>query len=163
MWPRLVVVLSILLPVAGASAQVVYEPVRIQYGDAQPYYYAGNDARIHAAAAGPGAPGAAWGRVGGFAFVNDRRQVTQPFARTYTDAFGIRDARPFGLTIDAVWNEANARVPRVFRKSATVRPAAIAEPTRAGTIEIKPWRPRSTTRPAMIGATARLSNAGVNR
>lgn len=140
---RTVMALALLLPAAAASGQVVYEPVRIQYGGAQPYFYAGANARIHAAAAFPSAPGAAWGRVGGFAFVNDRRQVTQRFARTYTDAFGVRDARPFGLTIDSVWNEANARVPRYFRKvepRPLTTPAPPASPP--GTIEIKPWRPR---------------------
>lgn len=131
---------------AGASAQVVYEPVRIQYGGAQPYFYAGDDVRIHDAAAFPYSPGTSWGRVDGFAFANDRRAVSQRFARTFTDAFGVRDARPFGLTIDQVWNEANARLPRFFRKSqnrVATEPAQAVEQRPRGTIEIKRYRPRT--------------------
>lgn len=130
---------------AASSAQVVYEPVRIQYGDGQPYYYAGRDPRIHDAAAFPYAPGTAWGRFGGFAFVNDRRAVTQQFARTFTDAFGPRDARPFGFTINDVANEAAARVPRYFTKAPVAPVVLRAAPTPAarGTIDIRPYRPRA--------------------
>lgn len=128
---------------AAASAGVVYEPVRYQYGEGQPYFYAGRDPCIHAAARFPYAPGTAWGRVDGFAFVNDRRAVTQQFARTFTDAFGVRDARPFGLTISDVANEANARVPRYFRKAPPTPAVARPTPAARGTIEIYPYRPRA--------------------
>ena len=130
---------------ASASAQIVYEPVRYQYGDGQPYFYAGRDPRIHEAARFPYAPGTTWGRVDGFAFVNDRRAVTQRFARTFTDAFGVRDARPFGLTISDVANEAAARVPRYFSKArpAYQRDRAASPPAGRGTIVIRPYRPRA--------------------
>ena len=141
-----IALLAALASTSAAPAQLVYEPVRIEYGDAQPYYYAGDDRAIHAAAAFPSAPGTSWGRVGGFAFANDRRRVTQRFARTFTDAFGSVDARPFGLTINDVANEANARVPRFFRKAdllasardGIVSPTATA-PTPRGTIDVRPY------------------------
>jgi hypothetical protein len=140
-----------------AMAQVVYEPVRIQYGGPQPYYYAGSNPWIHAAAAFPNAPGTTWGRFDGYAFANDRRQVVQRNVRTFTDALGPYDAYPLGLTPDQVQNEAYARLPRYFRKGDSLRPTqaeSCEPPRRAGTIVIRPYRrspspsPSPTTRPA---------------
>ena len=99
---------------SSAAAGIVYEPVRIEYGNGQRYYYAGDNPAIHAAAAYPYVPGTNFGRVGGFAFVNDRREVVQRFPRLFTDALGPVDGRTFGLTINQVANEANARVPQFF-------------------------------------------------
>lgn len=101
---------------SAASAQVYYEPVVVQYGGQNPYYYAGNDPYIHEAAKFPSVPGATFGRIPGYAFVSPRRQVVERNVRVFTDAFGSVDARPWGLTPNQVVNEANARLPKYFRK-----------------------------------------------
>lgn len=136
------------------GAQVIYEPVTVQHGGQNTYYYAGTDARIHEAAAFPSAPGAAWGRVGGYAFVNARRAVVNRTPRIFTDSFGSFDARVYGMTIDDVVNEANARLPRYFRKvdlvnagtpdgAATVVSPYAPQPEQAtkGSILIRPYSP----------------------
>lgn len=137
-----------------ATAQVIYEPVAVQHGGQNTYYYAGTDTRIHDAAAFPSAPGATWGRFGGYAFVNARRAVVQRIPRIFTDAFGTFDARVYGMTIDDVVNEANARLPRYFSKrdilnsgtqegSATIVSPYATQPETAtkGSIIIKPSSP----------------------
>ncbi len=145
-----------LLPVvalaASVQAQTIYEPINVQYGGQNAYYYAGTDQRIHAAAAFPSAVGAAWGRTGGYAFVSAHRAVVERTPRIFTDALGSFDARVYGMTVDDVVNEANARVPRYFKKldlinAATPREktmvvspyAPAVQPQEKGSIIIKPW------------------------
>jgi hypothetical protein len=101
---------------SAASAQVIYEPVVVQFGGQNPYYYAGNNPYIHEAAAFPSVPGATFGRIPGYAFVSPTRQVIERHVRVYTDSFGTLNAAPWGMTQNQVVNEANARLPRYFTK-----------------------------------------------
>ena len=101
---------------SAASAQVIYEPLVVQYGGQNPYYYAGNNPAVHEAAMFPSVPGATFGRIPGYAFVSPTRQVVERNVRVFTDSFGTLDARPWGLTPNQVVNEANARLPRYFSK-----------------------------------------------
>ena len=123
---------------AAAHAQVVYEPVNVQHGGQNTYYYAGTDPTIHEAAKFPSAPGAAWGRTNGYAFVSGKRAVVERRARIFTDSLGSFDARVYGMTVADVVNEANARVPRYFRKSDLLNGAS-AE--RDGTLKVSPYQP----------------------
>lgn len=136
------IVLSVLALSAAVEAQVIYEPVTVQHGGQNKYYYAGSDLRIHDAAAFPSAPGAAWGRTGGYAFVNARRAVVERAPRIFTDAFGSFDARVYGMTIDDVVNEANARVPRHFVKGDLLNAAT---PRRDGALVVSPYAPSPAT------------------
>lgn len=126
---------SVLVLTSITSAQVIYEPVTIRHGGQNAYYYAGTDQRIHEAAAFPSAPGAAWGRTGGYAFVNAHRAVVERTPRIFTDAFGSFDARVYGMTIDDVVNEANARVPRYFNKAQVIEQAA----QHGGSMTVSPY------------------------
>jgi hypothetical protein len=111
----------LLLCVAGTTwAQVVYEPVRYQFGrGGGMYYYGGCDPRVHERAAYPA--GVTFGRINGFAFVSGNVQthravVTEP-TRVFSDAMPLRNARFFGATPDDAGNEALSNMPRFFRKS----------------------------------------------
>lgn len=151
MWMKAVLAVACLA--TSASAQVIYEPTRVQHGGHNTYYYAGSNAHIHEAARFPSAPGANWGRVNGYAFVNARSAVVQRQPRIFTDAFGTFDARVYGMTIDDVVNEAKARLPRYFSKAELlasadvegetriVRPDATPAKLAPGTILIKPSAP----------------------
>lgn len=132
------VALAALTLTAAANAQVIYEPVNVQYGGQNAYYYAGSDPHIHEAAKFPSAPGAAWGRTNGYAFVNARRAVVERHPRIFTDALGSFDARLYGMTVSDVVNEANARVPRYFSKAALLENAT---PQRDGTFTVRPYAP----------------------
>jgi hypothetical protein len=145
--------LVVLAGLAGQSfAQTIYEPVTVQHGGQNPYYYAGSDPAIHEAAKFPGAPGATWGRVNGYAFVSPTRKVVERRVRVFTDAFGTVNAAPYGLTPNQVVNEANARLPKYFRKSDLLAHAEVRQGVRViaptapsaaprGTIEIRPAPP----------------------
>ncbi|MGF1633223.1 MAG: hypothetical protein ACFCVE_05180 [Phycisphaerae bacterium] len=162
-----------LLAAQQASARVIYEPVRFQYGQQQTYYYGGSDPRMFALAESPVAAGGGWGRVNGFDFVANRigivREVAVDDLRTFTDALPGYNAATFGYTANDARNEAYARLPTYFTKrqllQAAVRvspntfivPATAPEPrpTQAGrgSILIRPYTPRPyTPRPAAPAA-----------
>ncbi len=132
------IALAALSLAAAANAQVIYEPVTIQHGGQNAYYYAGRDPHIHEAAKFPSAPGTSWGRTGGYAFVSARRAVVERTARIFTDSLGSFDARVYGMTVDDVVNEANARVPRFFNKGDLIN-SGTAE--RDGTVTVSPYAP----------------------
>jgi hypothetical protein len=133
------IVIVALALTASAQAQVIYEPVSVQYGGQNRYYYAGSDPQIHEAARFPSAPGAAWGRTNGYAFVSATRAVAERRARIFTDALGSFDARVYGMTVDDVVNEANARIPRYFSKADLLNQAAAEWD---GTLRVSPYAPR---------------------
>ena len=101
-------------------AQVIYEPVRYQFsGCDQNYCYGGSDASVHARAAYYACRGTHHVAVGAF---NDGRAFNEPspmfpYESVYSDKVMRMDARYFGYTCDDARNEANARVPRYFRKA----------------------------------------------
>jgi len=164
---RLVFGLMVALMALPAVAQVVYEPVRYQYGGQNTYYYGGADPRIHEAAAWPSAPGTNWGRHNGFAFtsgnVHTHREVATERTRTFTDALGIRNAFVHGFTANDARNEAMNSIPLYFRKIDMLRsaqrdgrgfvvPAQWQRFAAPGTIEIRAWnRPaRINERPVLV-------------
>lgn len=158
--------ICVLVLAAPAVAQVIYEPVRHQYGGQNPYYYGGADPRIHESAAWPSAQGVKWGRHNGFAFtsanIHTHRAVVTERTRTFTDALGIRNAFVFGFTPNDARNEANNSIPLYFRKSEMLRAAQPTErgwvvPAQwqryapSGQVEIRPWkRPAATERPVIV-------------
>ena len=99
-----------------ASAQTIYEPLVTQFGGQNPYWYAGHDPRVHAAAAYPSMPGSSYGRRDGFAFVSDRRSVVERKPRIFADFLGPHWNPLTDLTPSDVINAANAALPRYFTK-----------------------------------------------
>jgi hypothetical protein len=158
--------LIVSLIAAPAMAQVVYEPVRHQYGGQNPYYYGGADPRIHESALWPSARGANWGRHNGFAFssanIHTHREVVTERTRTFTDALGVRNAYVHGFTPNDASNEARNSIPLYFRKADMLRHAQSAAdgwvvPAQwqrfgaPGTIEIKRWkRGGASERPVIV-------------
>jgi hypothetical protein len=90
-----VVVLFVLA--ASASAQIIYTPVQYQYGHdiGNVYYYGGHDPRVFAAAESP--------------------QNNTP-CQVYSDTIPFTNAAIYGYGPDDAHNEANAAIPRYFRK-----------------------------------------------
>lgn len=106
---------------SSAGAQIIYEPVRYQYGQGRTWYYGGSDPRMFRVAEGPASGAGRWGRVQGWAFVSGNvhthREVATEMPRVFSDAIGYRNAYPYGYTATDARNEAYARVPRYFRKA----------------------------------------------
>ena len=122
----------------SANAQVVFAPVRFQFDRQNPFYYAGDDARVFRRAASPVGGAGRFGRVGGYDFVSGRagrtdvfRSVATDRPQLYTDAIPGYNAFIFGLTVDDVRNEANARVARYYTKADLLAAAIPTGPTTA--------------------------------
>jgi hypothetical protein len=165
---------SLLFVSSSSFAQIVYEPVQYQYSaNGQAYYYGGTDTRMHRHAASPVSAGGTWGRINGWDFVAGDLDTHQEVKfdrplRVYSDAVGYRNAAFFGYTPDDAMNDANANLPRYFRKAdllnaahrdetgAVIVPAIaplVPQATSTGTILIKPYvRPttRTTKGPVFI-------------
>jgi hypothetical protein len=113
--------------VTGAMGQIIYLPVQYQYGQGNPYYYAGSDPRIHVAAAYPRS--ATWGRINGHAFVSGNvhthREVATDGLRIYSDCRPFVNMATYGMTVADVHNETYQRVPRYFRKGDLIRSAVV--------------------------------------
>jgi len=105
--------------VSSVSGQIIFEPVRYQFGGQNAYYYGGEDPRVHALARHP--EGVTWGRINGFDFVSGNmlthREVAQGRARVFTDSLPYTDAGRYGMTPADAQNEANFSLPTYFRKS----------------------------------------------
>jgi hypothetical protein len=134
-----------------APAQVIYEPVRYQYGSAVKFYYGGRDPAVIAAASSY--------------FSMDTRyfgaygNLAVPPLHVYSDLFPYQDATLFGYTTMDAMNDAYANVPRYFRKADLLQSAerqpdgsllvlSRAEPGHVGPgfvprggIEIHPYKP----------------------
>jgi len=109
------------------SGQTVYEPVQVQFGGQNPYYYGGSDPQIHLQAAGFENAAGTFGRVNGFAFVSSTRAVSTDRPRVYSDLLGPSNALPYGYNADDAVNDANARLPRYFSKRALRASAVVKE------------------------------------
>lgn len=84
-----------------AFAQVIYEPVRFQYGQKTVFYYGGHNPEIFARAR-----------------ANARLAEPTPLPPpVYSDDHPLWNARIFGYTAADARNAANASVPRYFRKA----------------------------------------------
>jgi len=129
-----VALIAVVLACASQSfGQVVFEPVRYQYGDQNKFYYGGSDPRIIEQAYGPRDAAGRWGRVHGFDFVSanidTHREVSSEPERVFTDARGFENARIYGFTATDARNEAYANIPTYFRKADLLRAAV---PTESG-------------------------------
>jgi len=156
---------------SAVQAQIIYEPVRYQYGGQNPFYYGGSDPSVIEEASGPVGGGGWWGRVHGFDFISGdyqtHRDVTNEGYRVYTDAVPHQNARIYGYTDVDARNEAYANVPTYFRKidllNAAIRnrdgswtvPAQVSNGPRfyvapSAMTRITPAGPATTPRPLMI-------------
>jgi hypothetical protein len=110
---------AVLLCVAAssASAQVIYEPVQYQYGDAMKYYYGGNDPAMHAYAdrvlCRNGFPSSMYNNY--TSLHNTIGQIGEKKI-VMTDCLPLRNAAVFGFDANDARNEAYANVPRYYRK-----------------------------------------------
>jgi len=112
---------------AGASAQIVYEPVQSQYfAGGRAYYYGGSDPRVHASARRESGL-SSWGRSNGYAFhsgtIDTHREVSTEPTRVYSDQVPGWNARVFGYTANDAQNQANANAYTYFRKADLLRTA----------------------------------------
>lgn len=152
----------VLSSASGAFAQIIYEPVRYQYGDQNKFYYGGSDPRIIEHANGPRDAAGRWGRVHGFDFVSGNidthREVRSEAERTFTDTLGYQNARIYGFTATNARNEAYANIPTYFRKAdllnaAILTPSGWVVPAQAKPIRVEGCRMivlTPTTRGAML-------------
>ncbi|HWE97791.1 MAG TPA: hypothetical protein VG269_27800 [Tepidisphaeraceae bacterium] len=158
MFKRAFVLAAALAASSVASAAVVFEPVQYQYRTVQTlhnptpqyYYYGGSDPRVHEYVAkyydcvqiGPNTPSHNFiGRV-----------ALTPIV--YSDCAPYMNLSTYGYTATDAQNEANAGVPRYFRKrdllnARVVLPDGSAVvPAQAEPIYIPEPRAAATTRPA---------------
>lgn len=115
---------------SAASAQVIYEPVQYQYvrGGAM-YYYGGSDPQVFGLAEYNAELFNA-ARTMGKGGLTVERVVNVTRTHVYSDLFPYRDAKLMGFTPDDAANEANANLPRYFRKGNLL---AAAVPAVSGT------------------------------
>ncbi len=121
---RLALLIALCAIASSASAQVIYEPVRYQYGHQNNiYYYGGSDPRVHYSAQFPIGGAGRFGRAGGWAFASGNtrsfRQVANEPTRVFTDSLPIRydNAAFAGFTENDARNDAYFNVPTYFKKS----------------------------------------------
>jgi hypothetical protein len=158
-----VVVAGLFAP-SRASAQVIYEPVRYQYGDQLHYYYGGSDPAMHRFA-NWGSAERTWGRINGWEWaagdIDSHREVSDGPPRVYTDQLPYRNATFFGYTATDARNTAYNNVPRYFRKSDLLRAGipqadgtlvvpAQAVPVPAVVITPRATRPATSPQPILI-------------
>jgi hypothetical protein len=150
---RNVVLAVVALAPSLAAAQVVFEPVRYQYhGDRSTFYYGGSDPSV-----------IAYGKQ-----VDELRPQTSPAAddytrpilrsRVYSDVVPFWNAAIYGWSPSDARNEANASLPRYFRKRdlfplpSDVR-GLITVPAQAQPVRLTPTtrvEPKTVTRPSPI-------------
>jgi hypothetical protein len=118
----------VVLMVASSSvvnAQTIYAPVQYQYGtENNRYYYGGSNPAVFALAERQRGVD----MLGDHPFTSERytdayqhRRLIGQIDRVYSDAVPYMNARVFGyLRVDAA-NDANANVPRYFRKADLLR------------------------------------------
>lgn len=145
--------------VSSATAQIVYEPVRYQFGGQTPFYYGGNDPDMFRFA-GREYSEAHDGFAAARGDIMVHREVSQLRPHVYVDQFQRSNATVYGYTIDDARNDAYANATRYFRKRDIVAQAMVdttgawhvapqAGSDRAGSIEIKPYV-RPTVAPKQI-------------
>ena len=98
---RQVVCFVVFLFAPMACAQVIYAPVRFQYGGELPFYYGGSNPHVIAHA---------WAN-------RDRLGYSPLPAPVYSDAMPYWNAQIFGYKPDDAQNDANASIPTYFRKA----------------------------------------------
>lgn len=145
--------------VSSARAQVIYEPVRYQYGQQTTYYYGGSDPDMFRYAHREYSEA-----HDGFAMargdVTVHREVSQYRPHVYVDHLPRANAAMYGYTADDARNDAYWNAARYFRKSDILKQSTVdcdgalhvapeASSEHCGTIEIKPYV-QPTTAPKMI-------------
>lgn len=149
----------------SASGQTFYLPPQSQYGGQNPYYYGGDDLRMHQLA-NVGVDGSrSFGRVNGFEFVGPRGVVVRQHPRVYIDGFGYQNAAElWGATPNDAYNDRMGSIPTYYRKSDLLESAVEVDGVKVvpasspnvqpikpkGTIEIHPYDPRKRRGPILI-------------
>ena len=110
-------VVVLFVAASSASAQVIYEPVRYQYGDALKYYYGGNNPAMFDYAervlCRNGYPNSMLRN-----YTNLYNTVGQVGENKIilTDCLPLHNAAAYGFTVNDARNEAYGNVPLYFRK-----------------------------------------------
>src|SRR5580693_6109089 len=99
--------------VSSASAQIIYEPIRYQYGGQTPFYYGGNDPEMFRTAARDYA-GAKNGYVEAHGNYRSHRAVSDLMPGVYVDQLPRASAANLGYTADDARNDAYNNAPRYF-------------------------------------------------
>src|SRR3954466_6830101 len=149
--PRMLAALLLAcIVVSSASAQIIYEPVRYQYGGQTPWYYGGNDPEMFRFADRDHSEA----HDGFFAARGNymtHHEVNYRLPRVYADHMQRTNAATYGYTPDDARNEAYRNAPRYFRKRDLLNcavqdvdgawhvPAQISNVEPSGTMEIKPY------------------------
>jgi len=148
--PRLIAAcVLVLVAVYSASAQVIYDPVKYQYGGQTPFYYGGSDPDVFRFAHREYAE-AHDGFFAGVGDISTYREVTSVRPHVYVDHLPRTDASIYGYTANDARNAAYQNATRYFCKRDVLAQATVdgtgafhvaPEVTgqRAGTIEIKPY------------------------
>jgi hypothetical protein len=148
-----VLALCVFFSAARAGAQIIFLPVQYQYGEQNKFYYGGSDPAVFDFAQQPGS--VSWGQINGFAFyggsISHFREVSSQPLRTYSDQIPGQNAALYGYTASDARNDAEANVPRYFRKrdllAAGVRQpdGTIVIPAQAQPVPAAPAGPRAPT------------------
>ena len=87
-----------------SNAQIIFEPVRYEYGNDYKFYYGGSDARVIE-------------RALSVEYRAGRKVSPEAMPlRVYSDAYPNHNAALYGVTVADARNEAYNNVPRFFRK-----------------------------------------------
>ena len=126
----ILVSLALLTHAGAAEAQVIFEPVRVQYGggsgggsdarSAPSFFYGGQDPSVFRLAVRSAEAEAANRGRGGFLRSTEGayfRPVSTDRPRIYVDTLRVDEASTYGYTVDDALNAANRSLPRYFRKS----------------------------------------------
>jgi hypothetical protein len=146
---RLIAALVGCVVLSSVSAQIIYEPIRYQYGGSVPYFYGGSDPdTLHFAERENSAARDGYAQAHGD--YRSHRAVSDIGPRVYMDEFPRGNAAVLGYTDLDARNAAYQNAPRYFRKSDLLM-HAVQDDTGAwhvpaqisgggqGTIEIKPY------------------------
>jgi hypothetical protein len=146
---------------SSASAQIIYEPVRYQYGGQTPFYYGGSDPEMFRFAHSDYSQ-AHNGFIEAHGNVMTHREVSYRRPHVYVDRLPRADASVWGYTADDARNDAYQNAARYFRMKDIVAQATVDESgawhvapqacsDHVGTIEIKPYvKPVATPQKVFI-------------
>ena len=127
---------------SSASAQVIYQPVQVQYGSAMKYYYGGGDPAQHAyadrVACRNGFPSATTGNY--YSSLSCTLGQIGENRLILSDCLPLRNAAVYGYREHDAVNEANSNAARYYRKSDQL---AAAIPAGDGTLVVSAYAPRA--------------------
>ncbi len=120
-------VLMTLVSCSIASAQIIYEPVRYQYGDGDPYYYGGSDPSVigHAEQLRALDLRGNTHELDGLNRAYLHSRLTGQLTRIFSDRIPYLNAAAYGFTVTDAANEAYENVPRYFRKGNLLAAAVV--------------------------------------